>query len=47
MSCHTTVTLMKRTVCSKVDVKVFFVSEPQGRGEKSFVGCFQKHCPFG
>ena len=31
MSFHTTVTLMKKTVCSKVDVKVFFVSELQGR----------------
>ena len=31
MSCHTTVTLMKKTVCSKVDAKAFFVSELQGR----------------
>ena len=29
MHCHTTVTLMKKTVCSKVDVEVFFVSELQ------------------
>ena len=42
MSCHTTVTL-----CSKVDVEVFFVSEVQGRAEKSFVGCSKKHCLFG
>ena len=47
MSCHTTVTLMKKTVFSKVDVKVFFVSELQGRAEKSFVGCSKKHCLFG
>ena len=31
MSCNTLVTLMKKTVCSKVNVKVFFVSELQGR----------------
>ena len=47
MSCHTTVISMKKTACSKVDVKVFFVSEVQGRAEKSFVGCFKKHCLFG
>ena len=37
---------MKKTVCSKVDVKAFFVSEVQGRAEKG-VGCFKKHCLFG
>ena len=47
MSCHTTVTLMKKTSCSKVHVKVFFVSEVQGTAERSFVGCFKKHCLFG
>ena len=47
MSYHTRVTLMKRTVCSKVDVEAFFVSEVQGRAERSFVGCFKKHCLFG
>ena len=47
MSYHTTVTLMKKTVCSKVVVKVFFVSEVQGTAETSFVGCFKKHCLFG
>ena len=47
MTCHTTVTLTKKTVCTKVDVKVFFVSEVQGRAEESFVGNFKKHCLFG
>ena len=47
MAYHTRVTLMKKTVCSKVDVKAFFASEVQGRAEKSFVGCFKKHRLFG